>query len=504
MAKIMLVDDEAVDAAQLEEIVVSIGHEVVERAASGIEAVARAEACKPELILMDIVMPGKLDGIAAAEKIRSVFDVPVIFITAAADQRIMAPTSKIIPYGYILKPLQPFQVVSVIEVALEKLNLEKRLQQSQKMETLGTLVAGVAHEINNPVSTITMNAPLIQRVWNDFQPAMETFAQKDPLRKYGGLTYAFLKENLNQLIADIDTAGNRVAGIVRDLKDFAKKANDMVRKPIQINLAVENSIRMVQTTLRKADVVLETNLASNLPNMEGNLQHIEQIIVNLILNGFQAIDHDQGKIIISTGLKAGNGSIFISVKDNGRGIDSAIADTIFDPFVTDRHFAGGSGLGLAVTHNLVKAHEGEITFKSPKGGGTTFWVCFPASAKEKAGRILVVDDAEQLRRMIVSALTKNGSYVIEQAANGIEALLKLGTFRPDLLILDIFMPEMDGVQVCRALTTMPELAGMKVIINTGYPEHPKLEEIFRMGYKDILEKPLEIKVLMHKVEELLG
>jgi CheY-like chemotaxis protein len=326
----------------------------------------------------------------------------------------------------------------------------------------------------------------------------------DPHRKYGGLTYAFLKENLAQLVSDMDMAANRIAKIVADLKNFSRQSNIAEISPLQVNTAVRNALRLVQTTLRKSGVRLELDLIENLPLIEGNLQSIEQIILNIIINAIQAIDHDHGTIRISTGFQTKDGRIFIRINDNGRGIHPSISAKIFLPFVTDKQAEGGTGLGLSVTYSLVKAHEGEITFQSREGAGTTFRVDLPTLLQRKAPRILVVDDDKELRQMLIEALTLDRLYLVEEAANGIEASIKLGTYRPDLLILDIFMPEMDGLEVCRIIKTEPELADMRVIITTGYPNHVKLDEVADLGFCNIFSKPFDLLDLVKTVESVLA
>jgi CheY-like chemotaxis protein len=116
----------------------------------------------------------------------------------------------------------------------------------------------------------------------------------------------------------------------------------------------------------------------------------------------------------------------------------------------------------------------------------------------------VVDDDRQIRQMLIEALTLDRLYLVEEAANGIEASIKLGTYRPDLLILDIFMPEMDGLEVCRIIKTEPELADMKVIITTGYPGHLKLDEVSEMGFTQIFSKPFDLWELVKTVENILA
>lgn len=168
---------------------------------------------------------------------------------------------------------------------------QEQLYQAQKMKTLRTLVAGVAHEINNPINLIMFNIPLLQKIWHDFLPVLKEQAGKEPDEKYGGLTYDFLKGNLSKLLSDMDIAANRVAKIVMNLKNFARQSNVADKKPIQLNTAVENAMRLVQTTLRKSDIDMKVDLADNLPLMEGSLQSIEQIILNITIKcypGYQS------------------------------------------------------------------------------------------------------------------------------------------------------------------------------------------------------------------------
>ena len=371
------------------------------------------------------------------------------------------------------------------------------------MESLGTLVAGVAHEINNPINLIMFNVPLIQKIWNDFQPVLNEYAGKNPDRKYGGLTYNFLEENLSKLISDMDLATNRVAKIVTDLKNFARQADIADRSPVLINTAVENAMRLSGTFIKKSGVDLKVDLGTDIPLIEGNLQGLEHITLNLIINAIEAIDHEHGRVRVSTGIHKGNGRIFLSVSDNGRGINPSLSDTIFDPFVTDRQLEGGTGMGLSTTYSLVKTHNGEITYESQKGKGTTFRAVFPTRPDEQIIKILLADDDEAARKMIIQALGADRPYVVEEAANGTEACVRLGTFRPDLLILDLFMPEMDGLEVCRAIRAEPDLSEMGVLLITGFPEDAKVHEIADLGFAHVCAKPVKILDLRNAVDKIL-
>ena len=222
-----------------------------------------------------------------------------------------------------------------------------------------------------------------------------------------------------------------------------------------------------------------------------------------MINAVQAIDHSQGKIRIETGIRPADGRLHLSIADNGRGVDPALVERLFDPFVTDKQTQGGTGLGLSVSYSLVKSHGGDIAFESRPRKGTIFHVAFPTLATGKPAKILIVDDDPVIRRMLTRALTSRCAYLVDEAANGIEACLKLGANRPDLLILDIFMPDMDGVEVCRALKKDPTLAEVNVIVTTGHPQHPKLAEVDRLGFKNIRSKPYNVSELIEFIDNIL-
>jgi len=394
------------------------------------------------------------------------------------------------------------QAESDAEKALRE--IQPQLQQAQKMETLGTLVAGVAHEINNPINLIMYNIPLLKKIWVDFLPLLMERRQREPERKFGGFDYDFLADNLSQLVVDIEMAAQRIAKTVSDLKNYSRQSNVAEKVPLQVNRAVKNALRLAQTTLRASDVKIKLNLADDLPDIEGNLQSIEQIILNITINAVHAVHHNRGEIEITTGLRIKDGMIYIRITDNGRGISPEISDKIFLPFVTDKQSEGGTGLGLSVTYSLVKAHDGKIDFETSRDRGTSFNVYLPTLLKHRAAKILVVDDDDAIRELLIEALTMDRKYLVKEASNGTEALIKLGTYRPDLLILDIFMPEMDGLEVCRSICREPALSDLKVIITTGHPDHPKLDEVVKLGFTNILSKPFDLLHLVKDIEKILG
>ena len=401
------------------------------------------------------------------------------------------------PGGKIIGAIETVQDIT------DRSQLLSQLYQSQKMEALGVLIAGVAHEINNPINLIMYNIPLLEKIWKDILPILNDQAVLYPQRKYGGLRTDFINNHLMQLISDMDVAAKRVATIVSGLKSFSRFSVQSEKIPIQINFAVENAIRLSQSTLRKLNVEIDLDMENDLPTILGNLQNIEQVILNLVINAAQAIEHDSGNIRISTRLQPQDGSIRISVSDNGKGVNPAIADKLFDPFVTDKQEKGGTGLGLSVSYNLIKAHNGTITFESNQGKGATFHVLLPSALKRKLFRIMVVDDDAMIRKMLREVLVQRCSYIVEEASNGIEACIRIGSSRPDLLIMDLFMPEMNGIEVCRVLKNDPVLSDMKIMIITGHEGHPLIGDISEFGFIDTLYKPFNLEDFVKRVDKIL-
>ncbi len=388
----------------------------------------------------------------------------------------------------------------------EKLKIEEQLKksqeqlfQAQKMEALGTLVAGVAHEINNPINLVMYNIPLIKHIWHDFKPVMEANEEKHPNLKYGGLTYDFINDNLDQLIDDIDMAAKRVETIVRRLKDFSKKSSIQVKSDISINEAVENALRLAQSTIKKSKVVVNSVLCEKIPTIKGHLQSIEQVVLNLVVNAIEAIDHDHGEILIRTAFLKSEKVIIIQVQDNGKGMGNQTLEKIFDPFFTQKQADGGTGLGLSVSYSLIQSHAGEIICRSKPGKGAEFEIRLPMEPEQKSVKVLIVDDDSAIRKLLSRALKQEGNYVVKMSSNGTKALIKLGTYLPDLLILDLFMPQMNGLEVCQSIIMEKKLEKMKVVIITGRPDSPKIEEIKKIGFINVFSKPLDINQFVKDV-----
>lgn len=377
---------------------------------------------------------------------------------------------------------------------------QDQLYQSQKMEALGTLVAGMAHEINNPTSLLMFNLPIVRRVWADVLPVIQNAPEELRHRRFGGYALEFLEKQFPQLIADMDLAANRISKIVKDLRHFSRRTPMPEKETVDVNAAVTAAVRLAQTTMRKSGVKLSVHLAEDLPAIQGNATRIEQVVLNVIINAIQAIVPGQGQIDIRSGENQDTGHVFVAVRDNGRGIAPEIADKIFDPFVTDKQGQGGTGLGLAVSYSLVKAHDGHITFAQPPEGGTVFTMTLPTEPQRRLPHVLVVDDDAMVRQWMVATIRQSGQYQVDEASNGVDGLIKVGAQPPDLLILDLLMPGMNGLEVCQAISNQASFARMKVLITTGHPHHPDLQRIKALGFTNIHAKPIGVSGLMQAID----
>ena len=381
---------------------------------------------------------------------------------------------------------------------------QAQLRQVQKMEALGTLLAGVAHEINNPINTLMFNVSLLSDIWRDVLPLLQQRAREEPGAKYGGVPVGMLAGKLGQVLEDTNEAVTRAASIVHHLKEFARPSPVPQLKETSLNLAVEKALSLSNATLRKARVEIKTRLDPDLPDLLADPTSLEEILINLVMNAVEAIDHDHGLVEVRTGRDATGGMISLEVADNGRGVPEEIADRLFEPFVTQRPNGNGTGLGLSVTRDLVEEFGGAIAYESTPGEGTVFKVLFPLIPRTRPAQVLVVDDDQTMRQVIQRALGTRPGISAQVANNGMEALVKLGRYTPDVIVLDVFMPGMDGVELIRHIKSTPAFAKIEILVITGLPDSPEAQGIRESGLAEVLAKPFELKLFISKINQLIA
>ena len=265
------------------------------------------------------------------------------------------------------------------DITLEK-TYEQQLQQADKLASIGELVSGIGHEINNPNQFIRGNIKIIKQAFGDILPILDEYYKFHPDLKIAKLNYPFFLEHIMTLINDIEHGSERIKNIVQGLRNFAKKNEGLLVDTVRINTIVEDAIKLVQKEVRKkAEIILD--LSPDLPTFKGNAQKIEQVLVNLIVNAGQAIPDDRkGQITVRT--KKNNSDIIVQVEDNGCGMSEKTLNQIFNPFFTTKRGKGGTGLGLPIVFRIVEEHGGKIYVKSKLGEGSIFTITIPVKSPQ--------------------------------------------------------------------------------------------------------------------------
>lgn len=387
----------------------------------------------------------------------------------------------------------------------EQQHLAAQLQRAEKMEAIGTLAGGVAHDLNNILSGVVSYPELL----------LLDLPKDSPYR---------------ESIEIIHDSGQKAAAIVQDLLTLARRGV-AVTKVINLNDVIKEYLQSPQhgkLILQHDGTVFETDLAPDLLNIAGSPIHLSKTVMNLISNGAEAIS-GKGRVHIRTenryistpivgydNVKQGDYVVF-SVCDTGSGIAQEDLERIFEPFFTKKVMGiSGTGLGLAVVWGAVKDHDGYIDVESKLGEGTTFTLYFPVTRKEieteeippsikafmgNGEHILVVDDIETQRTIATSMLQKLG-YRVSSVASGEEAVKFLQRHNVDLVVLDMLMPPgMDGLETyIKILETRPEQAA---IIASGYSETKRVQEAEKHGAALYIKKPYSLAGIGKAIQEAL-
>lgn len=373
----------------------------------------------------------------------------------------------------------------------ERQELQERLQRSEKMETVGQLAGGVAHDLNNVLGVSMLYSELLQ----------ESIPVGHPLRKS---------------VEGIFSSSQKAAAIIEDLLTLARRSV-VVPEVLNINNVISNFFQTpVFEKIKRFNtlVTFRVELDRELPNIEGSHTHIEKTVMNLLSNAADAIS-GRGEVTIKTESRyldrpiSGYDTVMegdyvvLTVSDTGEGIPAEHMEKIFEPFYTKKNMGrGGTGLGLAIVWGTVKDHKGYIDLQSVEGEGTTFKLYFPATrqilAEETAKipieeyighgeSVLVVDDVEEQRQVATAILMRLG-YHVNVVSSGEEAVEYLKKEKADILVLDMIMtPGIDGLETYRRIHAFNPT--QKAIIVSGFSEQEKVAEIQNLGTGSYVRKP---------------
>ncbi|MFH1007615.1 MAG: PAS domain S-box protein [Candidatus Latescibacterota bacterium] len=396
------------------------------------------------------------------------------------------------------------QVVHIVRDITKRKEMELQFQQAQKMEAIGTLAGGVAHDFNNILTIILGYSQLTLRAMRE----------DDPLHKN---------------MKTIEQASKRAGDLTRQLLLFSRKV-PMEKIVFDLNKSAHDLTKMLNRLLGE-DVVLTTELGSALGRIKGDPGSLEQVLMNLTVNARDAIPGG-GKVVIRTEKvqvdqaycslhsDAHPGEfVCLSILDTGAGMDQATKDRIFEPFFTTKGLGKGTGLGLSVVYGIVAQHQGWITVQSVPGEGTTFMVYLPAffeeqeeedpetclsleAARGHGERILLVEDEESIRDFSARVLSENG-YAVFSAGTVQEALVQFeqeaGSF--DLLFCDVVLPDGRGHKLVARL--LGEKPGIPVLFTSGYSDERSEWEAIREAGHPYLQKPYAIFDLLNAVRDAI-
>ncbi len=399
-------------------------------------------------------------------------------------------------------------VLDITELKLlheEKLEIERKLLQAQKLESLGIMAGGIAHDFNNILMIILTNLEL----------AMMDIPNSSPVL---------------HAIEGAIKAGKRASELTAKMLAYCGKGRLIINK-IKLNDIIEKNIKLLSNSITNSSVIINLNIDKELPFIEGDGGKVEQLIIALFTNALEALEGRDGIITIATGLKECDISYlsksrldvipepgvfaYLEIKDTGCGMDEETQKKIFDPFFTTKFT--GRGLGMSAVIGIVKSHRGAIFVESIKNIGTTVTVILPLYRTEcpeqyreipgkkvtplQARTILLVDDEDMLRESGKAILTRFGFNVIT-ASDGVEAV-EVYTKRSaeiNCIIMDLSMPRMDGLTALKKIRQVNP--GIKVILCSGYNEQTAIGNYTGYGLAGFLQKPYEIEKLRKKLKDI--
>ncbi|MEA2764833.1 MAG: hypothetical protein QOK07_1237 [Gemmatimonadaceae bacterium] len=398
--------------------------------------------------------------------------------------------------------------LGVVRDITERTRMQSQLMVSDRMASVGTLAAGVAHEINNPLAAVMGNldyiAEIVGQLGGNGRATMSP-AMRD----------TWMRDEITTPLKDAREAAERVRFIVRDLKIFSRSPTEELKGPVNVKEVMESSLRMAWNEVRHRARLVKNY--GSVPDVDANEARLGQVFLNLIVNAAQAIPEgrtEDNEIRVTTRLEGNR--VVVEVADTGPGIPPEIINRVFDAFFTTKGEGVGSGLGLAICHRIVTDIGGELTVWSEVGAGTVFRVSLPEAVIDAApvalapatpsatrrGRILIVDDEEILIRILTKILAKEHDVVATVDAREALALCARGE-KFDLILCDLMMPIMTGIELHSQISLLSPEQAKAMIFVTGGAFTEKTRSFLSDPPKEHIEKPFDAANLRAIVQRYL-
>jgi len=622
---VLIVEDERIVAKDLQQTLLAMGYDAFGIASSADECLSLvAERC-PDVVLMDIRLKGQRDGIEAAGLLRAQFGVPIVFLTAHADDATIERAKRMEPAGYLMKPVKAGELRSVIEVALYKHAMDKRLRErerwfsttlrsigdavvtvdlegivtfmnpaaeallgepasvavgrpvrdiirlldpaqpsspldqvleehrnlviheapvhhpiaprlisdsatmvvddnevlgavmvfrditeqkmlqkqlevSDRLTSLGTMAAGVAHEINSPLSIVLANTSFVLD---------ELRSQRADAQAAGRETHPF--DGTIRAQIETESAVERIAKIVSSLQAFARPAQPS-GGAASVHKAAVWAVRSTVAEFTSRATV-DVDIPAELPPVRLDETRLGQVLVNLLVNAAHAIaPGHSARNRVSIRARDAESSVVIEVSDSGSGMAPDLLRRVFEPFFTTKPVGVGTGLGLSICHGIVRSVSGQLDVESTPGVGTTFRITIPKAetaevtvdrpaVSARRGRILLIDDDAGFLKALCRILSDHETVAVQDARDALELLAR----EPfDIIFSDIMMPAMSGPEFYeQLLSVQPEAAG-RVVFLTGGALSNHTRDFLGAIANTCLEKPISVAELRAFVAQLLA
>ncbi|MGP1382290.1 MAG: sensor histidine kinase [Thainema sp.] len=399
---ILVVDDIPTNIKVLFDLLYDSGFKIYV-AKSGESALSKLQQVRPDLILLDVMMPG-IDGFETCRRLKAeptTKEIPVIFMTALSDVVDKVKGLQLGAVDYITKPIQHEEVLARINVHLELRQAQLKLIQEEKMSSLGQLVAGIAHEINNPVNFICGNLAhahqYIQELFGLFQLYESHLAEPNiEIQAYSEtIDLEFIKQDLPQLLSSMKVGTTRIQEIIRALHSFSR-LDQAEYKSVNLHDGIDSTLMLLNNRLKvkpSRPAIAIAKEYGDLPEVECYPGPLNQVFMHLLMNAIDAIDEKidrkdisqayfEPQIRIRTNWVAEHQEVVVHIVDNGVGMFPQVQQQIFNQFFTTKPIGQGTGLGLSISYQIVvERHQGQLWCSSEFGQGTEFMVKIPLGSK---------------------------------------------------------------------------------------------------------------------------
>jgi PAS domain S-box-containing protein len=403
---------------------------------------------------------------------------------------------------------QPVGGLTVVRDVTESRKLQAQLMASDRMASMGTMAAGVAHEINNPLAALMGNLDCIAE-------SLAGLTGETELERSAEQRKAWLREELKSPLDDARSAAERVRFIVRDLKMLTRSPSEDAASKVDIEALMESSLRMASNEIRHRARLVKNY--GRVPLVRANEARLGQVFMNLIVNAAQAMEEGKAQDNELSVRTTDNGTcVVIEVRDTGSGIAPENIHRVFDAFYTTKAVGIGTGLGLAICHRIVTDMRGELTVESTMGVGTAFRVSIPIAADDARavvatdppppvslqGKVLVVDDEDMVLRAMKRILSREHDVVATSSAKLALALCAQGDSF-DVILCDLMMPAMTGMELHHELSCIAPDQAKRMIFLTGGAFTERAREFLLDANREHIEKPFDAANLRAVVQERL-